>query len=319
MVSESRVLRVLAPNPSPMTLEGTNSYLIFAGSRAIAIDPGPAIPAHVDALIAAARTRGATIGAIAVTHGHPDHAPAAALLRARTEAPVYGHALASFSVDRVAREGDRIVIADAVGTIAMLRVLDAPGHARDHLAFAFDAEAALFTGDVVVGRGTIVIAPPHGDMRAYQRTLARLRRDFADARTIYGGHGDPIADPRAKLDEYVAHRQRREDELLAALAAAGEATIPDLVRAIYAAVSPVLWPAAARQLLAYLIALEGEKRVRSRTLDRAPSTAEAAILNPDLSLLVDPESAAVAAAELGFDRNLATIEAYAIASTTFPN
>ncbi len=305
----SRVVRVLAPNPSPMTLEGTNSYLIFAGARAIAIDPGPPIAAHVDALLAAAHARAATIAAIAVTHGHPDHAPAAAMLHARTGAPVYGHARATFRVDRAVGEGDRIDISDAIGTLATLGVIDAPGHARDHLVFTFDAEAALFTGDVVIGRGTIVIAPPHGDMRAYQGTLERLRREHANARSIYGGHGDAIADPLAKLDEYIAHRTRREAELLAALGA-GERTIPELVRAIYAGISPVLWPAAARQLLAYLIALEREERVTSRTLERTPTADEAAILNPDLSRVVDAESAAVAAAELGFDRVLATIESY---------
>jgi len=317
-VSASRVLRVLAPNPSPMTLEGTNSYLIFAGARALAIDPGPPIAAHVDAIVAAAAAHDATIAAIAVTHGHPDHAPAAALLRARTGAPVYGHARATFAVDRVVGEADRIVVADDGGAEATLRVFDAPGHARDHLAFAFDVEAALFTGDIVVGRGTIVIAPPYGDMRAYQRTLARLRRDCAGARTIYGGHGDAVRNPRAKLDEYIAHRERREVELLAALDL-GERTLPQLVATIYAAVTPVLWPAAARQLLAYLIALESEGRVTARTLGRPPTPDEAAILNPDLSRIVDADAAAVAAAELGFDRGLATLDAYSIASTTLPN
>ncbi len=310
MVNATRVRRVLAPNSSPMTLDGTNSYLVFAGARAIAIDPGPPIATHVDALVATARSCGATIAAIAVTHGHPDHAPAAALLRERTGAPVYGHTRATFPVDRVVGEGGRIVVADEAGATATLDVLDVPGHARDHLAFAFADEAALFVGDVVVGRGTIVIAPPYGDMRAYQRTLARLRRDFPEARTLYGGHGESVTDPRAKLDEYIAHRERREAELLAALDV-GERTIPQLVATIYAAVSRVLWPAAARQLLAYLIALEREGRVRSRTLDRPPTASEAAVLNPDLSRMADPESAAVAAAELGFERELTTIEAYA--------
>jgi len=307
--SASRVRRVLAPNPSPLTLEGTNSYLIFAGARAIAIDPGPPIAAHVDALVAVAAARAATIAAIAVTHGHPDHAPAAAMLHARTNAPVYGHANATFPTDCVVGEGDRIDIADASGEIASLHVIDAPGHARDHLVFSYAREGALFTGDVVIGFGTIVIAPPYGDMRAYQRTLARLRDEFGDVRTIYGGHGAPIVDPRAKLDEYIAHRERRETEILAALAE-GERTIPELVAAIYANVARVLWPAAARQVLAYLIALTAEKRVTSRTLDRALTATEIAMLDPDLSAIVDPNSLAVARAELGYDREVAAIEAY---------
>ena len=314
----SRVLRVLAPNPSPLTLDGTNSYLIFAGARAIAIDPGPPIAAHVDTLVAAAASRAATIAAIVVTHGHPDHAPAAAMLHARTNAPVYGHANATFPVDRVVGEGARIDIADASGEIASLHVIDAPGHARDHLVFVYPRENALFTGDVVIGLGTIVIAPPHGDMRAYQRTLARLRDEYGDARTIYGGHGSAIFHPRAKLEEYIAHRQRRETEILGALAA-GERTIPELVATIYANVAPVLWPAAARQVLAYLIALEREGRVLSRTLERALTPAEIAMLDPDLSAIVDPASLAVARAELGYERELTAIDAYAIARTTFPN
>lgn len=303
----SCVERVLAPNASPMTLTGTNTYLIYDGPRAIAIDPGPKIEAHIDAIVATAARRGATIEAIAVTHGHPDHAPGAAALRAWTKAPVYGHRDATFPIDVAIGEGDRIVTGALV-----LDVLDAPGHARDHVVFSLVAEGALFTGDVVIGAGTVVIAPPHGDMRAYQATLARLRRDFSGARTIFGGHGEPIAAPLEKLDEYIAHRIARERQIEAALAK-DERTIPALVRAIYADTSPVVWPAAARQILAYLIALEREGRVRSRTLDRLPTSDEAAILDPDLSRLVDAESAAVAAAELGFERGLTRIEAYALA------
>lgn len=303
-LAHSRVERILAPNPSPMTLTGTNSYLVFGGATAIAIDPGPAIDAHIDAIVAAAARRGATIAAIAITHGHPDHAPGAVPLRARTQASVYGHRAATFATDVVIGEGERIVAGDAA-----LDVLDAPGHARDHLVFSFSAEAAVFTGDVVVGAGTVVIAPPNGDMRAYQATLARLRRDFGGARTLYGGHGDPVGAPREKFDAYIAHRAARERELLAALTG-GQRTIPQLVREIYAGVSPVVWPAAARQILAYFVALEREGRVRALDLGRRPSADEATILNPDLGRLADEASAAVAAAELGFDRELASISAY---------
>ena len=303
----TRIERVLAPNASPMTLSGTNTYVIVDRTRAIAIDPGPAIDAHIDAIVGAAARHGATIEAIAVTHGHPDHAPGAAVLRAWTQAPVYGHRDATFPIDVAVGEGDRIVAGATV-----LDVLDAPGHARDHVVFSLVAEGALFTGDVVIGHGTVVIAPPHGDMRAYQATLARLRRDFADARTIFGGHGEPIHAPREKLDEYIAHRLARERQIEAALRD-GERTIPALVREIYAETSSVVWPAAARQVLAYLIALEREGRVRSRALERVPTSEEAAILDPDLSRLVDAESVAVAAAELGFERALQHIEAYALA------
>lgn len=303
----SRVERILAPNASPMTLGGTNTYLVFGGTKAIAIDPGPADEGHIDAIVAAAAVRGATIAAIAVTHGHPDHAPGAVPLRAWTHAPVYGHREATFPTDVVVGEGDRIAVGDAV-----LDVLAAPGHARDHLVFALHDEGALFTGDVVVGHGTVVIAPPNGDMRAYQATLARLRNDFANARTIYGGHGDAITAPRERLDEYIAHRREREREIVRALEG-GAKTIPELVRTIYALVSPVVWPAAARQVLAYLVALEREGRVRSRDLGRIADADEARILHPDLSRIVDPASLAVAAAELGFEREPARIVAYELA------
>ena len=126
-------------------------------------------------------------------------------MHARTGAPVFAHALAPFPFDRSLAEGDRIVAGDIA-----LRALEAPGHAREHLVFAFPDEGALFTGDTIVGRGTVVIAPPNGDMRAYQATLRRLRDEFADARTIYGGHGEPIDAPARKIDEYIAHRIARE-------------------------------------------------------------------------------------------------------------
>jgi glyoxylase-like metal-dependent hydrolase (beta-lactamase superfamily II) len=288
-----------------MTLEGTNTYLIDAGNGSAAIvDPGPAIERHIAAIEGAATERGLKIAAILVTHGHPDHAPGAAPLARRTGAPVYAHPVARFPHDRVLDEGAHLTL----GTLR-LRAIDAPGHARDHLVFYLAEDAALFTGDVVIGRGTVVIAPPNGDMRAYQSTLRRLRDEFANARRIYGGHGEAIDDPPAKLDEYIAHRQAREVALLEALDT-GPQTIPELVRRLYRDVSPVLWPAASRQILAYLIALEREGRVRARELRRPPNAEERALLAPDLSKLADPESAAVAAAELGFDAPLESIAAY---------
>ncbi len=309
-MTNSRITRILAPNPSPMTLEGTNSYLIDAGNGlAIAIDPGPAIESHIAAIAAQAAEAKLSIAAILVTHGHPDHAPGAAPLAARTGAPVYAHPSARFPHDRRLDEGAHVAVGDV-----SLRSIDAPGHARDHLVFYLAEEAALFTGDVVIGRGTVVIAPPGGDMRAYQATLRRLRLEFGSAKRIYGGHGPAIDDPHAKLDEYIAHREAREVALLAALGK-GPQTIPAIVEQLYRDVSPVLWPAAARQMLAYLIALEREERVRVRVLQRAPTGAERALLSPDLSKLADPETAKVAAAELGVDQPLTSISEYELTRT----
>jgi glyoxylase-like metal-dependent hydrolase (beta-lactamase superfamily II) len=305
-VVASRVVRVLAPNPSPMTLEGTNTYLVLGGRDAIVIDPGPDDPSHIEAIQVAARAHGAKIAAIAVTHGHPDHAPGAAPLHARTGAPVYAHSLATFPHDVAVGEGETVATGDT-----RLEVIEAPGHAREHLVFGLSDEAALFTGDVVIGRGTVVVAPPNGDMRAYQATLARLLRDYGNSKTIYGGHGAAIDAPRAKLEEYIAHRALREREIVAALDA-GERTIPQLVAEIYRDVATFLWPAAARQVLAYLIALEREGRVAERSLEREPTQEESALLNPDLSGLVDQASAAVARAELGYERDPGPVAAYTL-------
>jgi len=292
-----RVGRLRANNASPMTLDGTNGYVVHVGPKTlVAIDPGPVDDAQRDAFLAAARDAGASYAAILVTHGHPDHFPGAAPLAAATGAPVYAHPDARFPHDRALAEGERLAFDDAVFT-----VLHAPGHARDHLVFVLEDERALFTGDVVIGTGTVVVAPPGGDMRTYQRTLHRLRDEYGDAHAIYGGHGPDVRDVRAKLDEYIAHREARERQVVDAVAA-GADTIPVLVERVYADVDRRLWPAAARQVLAYLLALESEDRVRAERIAREPTPLEAALLNPDLSKLGEGMDAAVIRAELGYGK-----------------
>jgi glyoxylase-like metal-dependent hydrolase (beta-lactamase superfamily II) len=287
-----------------MTLEGTNTYLLAGEGQAIVIDPGPAFEGHLEAIVQRAKSAKLRIAAIAVTHGHPDHAPGAAPLRERTGAPVYAHREALFPHDAALAEGERLAVEGLE-----LEVLEAPGHARDHLVFAFQREATLFTGDVVVGRGTVVVAPPGGDMRAYQATLERLRRDFAEFTCLLGGHGDPVDRPAEKLDAYIAHRQLREREILHALGD-GARTIPAMVGRIYREVPAALWPVAARQVLAHLTALAGEGRVSARRLERRLTPFEREILAPDLSRIADPQSAAVARAELGMTESIATIDEY---------
>jgi glyoxylase-like metal-dependent hydrolase (beta-lactamase superfamily II) len=290
-----------------MTLSGTNSYLVDCGDgAALAIDPGPPIQRHVEAIAQAAQERGLTIRAIALTHGHPDHAPAARPLAKLTGAPVYAHP--NGSVDRDADlplEGEL-----RVGNAA-LRVIDSPGHTFDHVVFYLPPERALFTGDVILGEGTVVIAPPGGAMRPYQSTLRRLANEFPDARTIYGGHGPVVDDARAKIAEYIEHREMRERELTQALARS-EKTIPDLVLEIYGQARPVLWPAMARQMLAYLIALESEGRVVSRRLDRPMTDRERWILNPPLDEIVGSEQAKVIAEELGAQLTVNDLDAYTL-------
>jgi len=289
-----------------MTLDGTNSYLIDAGRGCIVvIDPGPADPEHIAALQAAATTSAGDVAAILVTHGHPDHAPGAAKLHRASGAPVYAHPEARFAHDVACVDGEPIIVGDTT-----IGVEFAPGHARDHLVFSLAPDDVLFTGDVVIGRGTVVVAPPGGDMRQYQATLERLRARHAAAAAILGGHGERVDDPVAKLDEYIAHRKAREHALMEALAQLGTATVPQIVERVYVDVARLLWPAAARQVLAYLEALEDEGRVRAHRLERAPTEFEASLLHPDLSRIVNPSEAAVARAELGFDAAGAPLVAY---------
>jgi glyoxylase-like metal-dependent hydrolase (beta-lactamase superfamily II) len=290
-----------------MTLDGTDGYIVDGGDGAwIAIDPGPDDPAHVAAFVAAARARGARYEAILVTHGHPDHFPGAAPLARATGAPVYAHPAATFPHDRTLGDGERVTAGGAT-----LTALDTPGHARDHLVFVLEDARALFAGDVIIGVGTVVIAPPNGDMRAYQRTLHRLLDGYAGASVIYGGHGPEMHDARAKIEEYIAHRERREAEILAALAR-GPATIPVLVETIYRDVDRRLWPAAARQILAYLIALEREGRVRATPRDEPLTQDQRALLDPDLGAIANASQLAVVRAELGFGAEAPRLVDYAL-------
>ena len=298
-----RIARVRAPNPSPMTLSGTNTYIVRTGvGAALVIDPGPAIDAHVYSILSAAGDMNLTIQAILVTHGHPDHAPAAEPLSRATRAPIYGHRQPTFRVDVGLGDRETLEFEDAT-----LTAIDAPGHAVDHLVFYFQEDEALFTGDVVLGQGTVVVAPPGGAMRPYQRTLQRLLDEHGDSRAIYGGHGEAVLDPRAKLVEYIAHRRMREDQLLRQLEDE-PATIPVLVGTIYSDIDRRLWPAAARQMLAHLIALEEENRVAPRLLERAPTPEESEILDPNLQRIADPAAAEVARAELGTEVHLPLVE-----------
>lgn len=287
------VTLVRAPNPSAMTLSGTNSYIVSHDGDAVVIDPGPDVPRHIDAILERARGLDVTIRAIALTHGHPDHAPAAAALSAATGAPIYAH-----PNSEVERNADLPLEGRFQAGNVALDVIDAPGHTFEHVVFYEPHERALFTGDVILGEGTVVIAPPGGAMRPYQRTLQRLADEFGDARVIYGGHGERVDDAQAKIAEYIAHRQMRERELLEALAA-GPQTIPELVLRIYGASRPILWPAMARQMLAYLLALEEEGRVTSEPLDEPMDAQAMAIMNPPWEQIVGDEHADVIRAELG--------------------
>jgi glyoxylase-like metal-dependent hydrolase (beta-lactamase superfamily II) len=242
------VVRILAPNPSVFTLEGTNTWIV-GSAPALVIDPGPDEPAHVEEVAAVA----GRVAAVLVTHDHPDHAPGAASLAALVGAPIL-----AFRLPGAERLRDGQVIR---GGDVMLTAVHTPGHTSDHVVFHEASAGALFTGDAVVGRGTSFIDPPDGDLAAYLRSLRRLQE--LHARTIYPGHGPVVVDAADKLEEYVAHRREREDQVLSAIAE-GHGTVVDMVEQIYAAYPAEVRPLAARSVTAHLIKLEAEGRVERR-------------------------------------------------------
>ncbi|MGH7738178.1 MAG: MBL fold metallo-hydrolase [Candidatus Tyrphobacter sp.] len=304
---DAHIALVRAPNPSPMTLEGTNSYLVDMGEgEALVVDPGPAMERHVDAIAAAARERALTIAAIAITHGHPDHAPAAAPLRAKTGALVYAHPDSKVPRDCDLALGGRLNLGNRT-----IQVVDAPGHTFDHVVLYEPSARTLFTGDTIVGRGTVIVAPPGGSMRSYRRTLENLARVFPQAKTIRGGHGPLVPDAQAKIAEYVRHRADREHQVIEALHGQPR-TVVELVQRIYAQTQKELWPAAARQLLAHLQALEEGGRIAVLPPLRELSVDERAMLNPAWSSLVDAELAVVLEAELGTSHHIERLDRYAL-------
>jgi glyoxylase-like metal-dependent hydrolase (beta-lactamase superfamily II) len=253
---EPLVTRVLAPNPSGMTLDGTNTYLVGApgSGQAVLVDPGPDDAAHLAAVEAALARRGARCVAVLVTHHHGDHAEAAQPWGARFDARV-GAARADVAgpAGRVLQAGERLALA---GTT--VDVVATPGHTGDHLAFRL-LSGAVLVGDHVLGRGTSVVTHPEGDVVAYLESLRRVY-DLGPS-ALYCGHGPELTeDPGAVLDFYLAHRAYREAQILAALAA-GARAVDELVAVIYADVPRSLWPAAAQSTRATLAKLLAEGRV----------------------------------------------------------
>lgn len=240
-----RIERVLAPNPGIYTLDGTNTWIV-GREPSIVIDPGPDLPEHLDEVARLA----APVAAIVVTHDHDDHAPGAPGLAERVDAPVLAFRLAG--AERL-RAGQPILAGDLA-----LTPIHTPGHTADHVAFFDPGSRSLFTGDAVVGRGTSFIDPPDGDLVRYLRSLRRMRD--LDPATIYPGHGPVVYDGRAKLEEYLAHREEREQEIRSVLVE-GPRTIPQIVSAVYAAYPPEVHPLAARTVLAHLLKLEREGKV----------------------------------------------------------
>jgi glyoxylase-like metal-dependent hydrolase (beta-lactamase superfamily II) len=235
------ILRVRAANPGPLTLSGTNSWLV--GRRPTwLIDPGPALPAHLERLELAIAARGGLAG-IALTHDHHDHSEAVAALRARHAVPL-----------AAARGPAEVPLAEGV-RFGPLEAVPTPGHAPDH--FAFVGDGACFTGDAVLGEGSVFISPYRGAMAEYLIALTRLRlRD--DISVLCPGHGPPVWDPELKLEQYLNHRIDREQRLLAAIGE-GKRSVRELLDAVWWDVPEQLRPMATVTLAAHLDKLEDEQ------------------------------------------------------------
>jgi glyoxylase-like metal-dependent hydrolase (beta-lactamase superfamily II) len=248
----ARARCVLAPNPSLMTLDGTNTWLIAepGSAAAVVVDPGPDDEGHLRRVCALASDAGQRVSRILLTHGHSDHSAGARRLAELTGAPV-------LAVDPAQRLGPEGIGPGDVVTAAgcEIRVIATPGHTADSVSLLLPADRAVLTGDTVLGRGTTMISRD-GNLGDYLGSLDRLRAlaDSAALTALLPGHGPLLADPTAALDFYIAHRAERLAEVEAAIAA-GDRTAADIVKRVYASVDRGLWPFAewsVRAQLTYL-------------------------------------------------------------------
>jgi glyoxylase-like metal-dependent hydrolase (beta-lactamase superfamily II) len=252
---ETHLRVVTAPNPGFMTGEGTNQYLL--GERRLTlVDAALGAGPNLDRLEEALAGTGASIEQIVLTHIHPDHLGGALELREHFGARLGMHASrrghAGIEPDWVYEEGDEIEIESG-----RLRVVHTPGHESGHCCFHEPDRGWLLTGDHVVGQGTVVIAPPDGDMADYIASLRRLLG--LPSRLLLGGHGPVVLDPRARIQEYIDHRLMREEQVVACLRD-GVATIPAIVARLYRDVHPALHVVAEKSIEAHLAKLVREGR-----------------------------------------------------------
>ena len=245
-----RALCVLCPNPGPMTLDGTNTWVLLepGAAEAVVIDPGPRDEGHLTSVAATVQDLGARVGQTILTHRHADHAAGASRFAELTGPPTraVGHGHEELA------DGDVVRLAGLE-----LRVVATPGHTADSLSFALAADHALLTGDTVLGRGTTVVAHPDGELAAYLDSLERIAAltGGGEVTTILPGHGPTIPDAAAMVAFYRVHRRERLEQVRQALAE-GAAQAPDVVQAVvervYADVPRSVWPAAAMSVAAQL-------------------------------------------------------------------
>ena len=258
---EPLVARVLAPNGSPFTFTGTQTYLVGTQEGVAVIDPGPDDPAHLAALEAA--IAGRPVRAIMCTHTHRDHSPAAAPLARMTGAPIIGCAPLhiesdaprvdapfdkGYAPDRILADGEQVL-----GPGWTLTAVATPGHTSNHLCYALEEASALFTGDHVMAWSTSVVVPPDGDMADYMASLDKLYHR-AD-RIYYPAHGPAVTKPRQLVRGMIGHRLMRERQI-AKLLGEQPRSIAALVPVMYKGVAEYLWPAAAQSVHAHLLDLE---------------------------------------------------------------
>jgi glyoxylase-like metal-dependent hydrolase (beta-lactamase superfamily II) len=253
-MGSARARCVLAPNPSPMTLDGTNTWVIAepGSSAVVVVDPGPEDESHLRRVLDTARAGDRHVAQIILTHGHLDHSGGAARFAQLSGAPVG-------ALDPGLRLGTEGYGPGDVITASgcELRVVGTPGHTADSLSLLLSADGGLLTGDTVLGRGTTVIASD-GSLGDYLRTLDELRSlaDAAALRMLLPGHGALLTDPVGVLDYYIAHRKERLDQVRTARAA-GARTPAEVVAVVYADVDQSLWPAAELSVRAQLDYLNG--------------------------------------------------------------
>ena len=240
----AEVTRVVAPNPGPYTGPGTNTWIVDAGPVVVVIDPGPDDGRHLEALNR--RLAGRTAGVVLVTHSHPDHLP----LAERFAAPHHA------SVRRFPdlRDGDVV----RAGNLN-IGVLHTPGHSADHLSFVLAEDGAVFTGDLILGRGSSMVTYPEGDVAEYLRSLDRLAA--LRPRILFPGHWDPVPDAMAKIDEYRTHRLEREAQIVAEVRR-GPGTAAELTRRVYGDLEDRLAAAAEMTMRAHLRKLVDDGALR---------------------------------------------------------
>ena len=246
----SRATCVLAPNPSPMTLEGTNTWVLMepGATDCVVVDPGPLDEQHLQRVLDLVAHQGARVALTLLTHGHPDHAESAGRFGELTGAPVRAIGERHEGLGDGLGDGDRLT----VGGLDLL-VVATPGHTGDSLSFLLAAENALLTGDTILGHGTSVVAWPDGELAAYLLSLQRIEAmtGSREVTQILPGHGPTVPDPAGVVRYYLEHRQERLEQVQQAVLA-GAANAEAVLEMVYTDIPPELRPAARQSVRAQL-------------------------------------------------------------------